>query len=108
MALGSTYPTVAKHFVFCFFFLYNSTNNSSIRISSNMKVILMGATGFIGREVLDQCLKNSSISAVVAVSRSDLQIVDPKLKISIIDDKDFLKYPDSLLRDIKDADACMW
>lgn len=68
----------------------------------------MGATGFIGREVLDQCLKNSSISAVVAVSRSDLQIVDPKLKISIIDDKDFLKYPDSLLRDIKDADACMW
>jgi uncharacterized protein YbjT (DUF2867 family) len=71
-----------------------------------MKVILAGATGFIGREVLDQCLKNASISAIVAISRSELQIVDPKLKVINIDD--FLVYPESLLEHIKNADACIW
>ncbi|TVY85096.1 hypothetical protein LSUE1_G001384 [Lachnellula suecica] len=71
-----------------------------------MKVILAGSTGFIGREVLAQCIRNPSISSIVALSRSELKTVDPKLRVSII--KDFTAYSDSVLQDIKDADACIW
>lgn len=75
-----------------------------------MKIILTGSTGFIGREVLEQCLQNSSITSVVALSRRELpaSVVDnnPKLKTVIV--KDFLSYPDSVLHDIKGAEACIW
>lgn len=71
-----------------------------------MKIILTGSSGFIGREVLDQCIKNPRITAIVAVSRSELHIVDPKLKVSILND--FLALPDLVLQDLKDADACIW
>lgn len=71
-----------------------------------MKLILAGSTGFIGREVLDQCIKNPSISAIVALSRSELSTTHSKLKFSILND--FLVYSDSVLQDIKDADACIW
>jgi uncharacterized protein YbjT (DUF2867 family) len=74
-----------------------------------MKVILTGSTGFVGREVLEQCLNNSSITSVIALSRRELppSAVDhPKLKVAIV--KDFLSYPDSLLQDIKGGEACIW
>jgi uncharacterized protein YbjT (DUF2867 family) len=74
-----------------------------------MKVILTGSTGFVGREVLEQCLKNSSITSMIALSRRELppSVVDnPKLKTAIVED--YLSYPDSLLQDIKGADACIW
>ncbi|MCJ1242994.1 hypothetical protein MMC30_000190 [Trapelia coarctata] len=71
-----------------------------------MKVILAGSTGFIGREVLEQCLQNSSI---IALSRRDLPssvASNSKLKVVILED--FLSYPESLLQDIKGAEACIW
>ncbi|KAI9870248.1 MAG: hypothetical protein M1830_004480 [Pleopsidium flavum] len=74
-----------------------------------MKVILAGSTGFIGGEVLEQCLQNSSITSIIALSRRDLPFSvanNPKLKVTIV--KDFLSYPESLLQDIKGAEACIW
>ncbi|KAF5861520.1 hypothetical protein ETB97_012846 [Aspergillus alliaceus] len=41
-------------------------------IIPTMKVILTGSTGFIGCEVLKQCLQNPSITSIVAFSRRDL------------------------------------
>ncbi|KAJ5182851.1 hypothetical protein N7492_000467 [Penicillium capsulatum] len=70
-----------------------------------MKVILTGSTGFIGREVLNQCLHHPAITSVVALSRRDLPAHD-KLHVVIIDD--FLVYPASAREIIKGADACIW
>lgn len=74
-----------------------------------MKVILTGSTGFIGHEVLKQCLENPSITSIVALSRRDLPssvTSNPKLKVTIIND--FLSYSDPILEDIRGAKACIW
>lgn len=74
-----------------------------------MKVILAGSTGFIGREVLEQCLQHSSITSIVALSRRELPssvTSSPKIKVAIIND--YLSYPESVLQDIKGAEACIW
>lgn len=73
-----------------------------------MKVILTGSTGFIGREILEQCLQNPSITSITVLSRRDIPWVsgNSKVKVSIVDD--FLNYPDSLLQDLRDAEACIW
>ncbi|KAJ6096072.1 hypothetical protein N7486_006818 [Penicillium sp. IBT 16267x] len=70
-----------------------------------MKVILAGSTGFVGREVLNQCLIHPAITSVVALSRRELPRHD-KLKVVVIED--FLSYPESVREDIKGANACIW
>lgn len=76
-----------------------------------MKIILTGSTGFIGHEVLDQCLHHPSITQIVALSRRDLpsEITREhasKLKVVIVDD--WLSYSDKVLNDLKGAEACIW
>jgi uncharacterized protein YbjT (DUF2867 family) len=73
-----------------------------------MKVILFGSTGFIGKEVLNRCLKKPAITSLVALSRRDLPETaeNPKLKVIIVEN--FKLYPDSVLGQLKDADACIW
>lgn len=74
-----------------------------------MKVILTGSTGFIGYEILDQCLAHPSITSIITLTRRNLPASvtnHPKLIPFIIDD--FLSYPDTVLEDIKDSDACIW
>ncbi|PGH27640.1 hypothetical protein AJ80_00653 [Polytolypa hystricis UAMH7299] len=74
-----------------------------------MKVVLTGSTGFIGREVLRQCLESPGITSIIALSRKELPTSvasNPKLKAVVVDD--FLSYPDSLLEELRDTDACIW
>jgi len=75
-----------------------------------MKVILTGATGFIGGEILAQCLDNTSISSLILLSRRPIDNLDlsshPKAKVIIMED--FKSYPESAAREISDADACIW
>lgn len=70
-----------------------------------MKVILTGATGFVGREVLAQCLQNTRITTILALSRTELP---PSPKLTTIRTDDFLTYPPPLRDAIQDADACIW
>jgi uncharacterized protein YbjT (DUF2867 family) len=74
-----------------------------------MKVILSGATGFIGSEALRQCLKSSSITSVVVLSRRNLEdsvTSNPKLKVIIMND--FTAYPETVLKELAGAEACIW
>ena len=74
-----------------------------------MKFILTGCTGFIGSEVLSQCLRNPAITSVVALSRRKLPDAvgsDPKPQTVVM--KDFKDYPDSVMNQISGADACIW
>ncbi|RFU31488.1 hypothetical protein B7463_g4856, partial [Scytalidium lignicola] len=71
-----------------------------------MKVILTGSTGYIGNQVLLQCLANPSITSIIVLSRRDLKITDPKLKVIL--HEDFTTYPSELKTQLADADACIY
>ena len=72
-----------------------------------MKVILTGTTGFIGKEVLQQCVSNPAISDIVVLSRKPVEwITHSKIKVIIM--KDFTVYDDAVLESLTGAEACIW
>ena len=74
-----------------------------------MKIIVTGATGFIGGEILRQALARSEITSVVALSRKPLtgpEASNPKLKTVLMED--FTQYPASVLSELKGASGCAW
>ncbi|KAE8383467.1 hypothetical protein BDV26DRAFT_251791 [Aspergillus bertholletiae] len=74
-----------------------------------MKVILAGTTGFVGQEILSQCLAHPSITSIIALCRRDLPITHPKLHVHRMKDQDFLSYSDpQLCTSLRGADACIW
>jgi uncharacterized protein YbjT (DUF2867 family) len=68
-----------------------------------MKLILTGATGFAGAEVLRQALADPSIERVTVLTRRSLGLTHAKLREVIV--ADFLEYDRATLAD---ADACIW
>lgn len=74
-----------------------------------MKILITGATGTVGKEILHQCLLRPEVTEVVALSRRPLNddvSQDHKLRTIIV--KDFAKWDEDLLDLIKDADAMIW
>jgi hypothetical protein len=74
-----------------------------------MKVILSGATGFIGGEVLNQALAHSAITSLVCLTRRGLPegaTGNPKLKVITL--TDFLSYPLEILSQLEGAESCIW
>ncbi|KAL8824881.1 MAG: hypothetical protein Q9170_008009 [Blastenia crenularia] len=71
-----------------------------------MKIILTGATGFVGSEVLCFALLHPSITSIVALSRRQLPTKDPKLTVLI--QSDFLNYSEAILEACAGAEACIW
>ncbi len=70
-----------------------------------MKIIITGATGMLGSEVLTQALADDSITKIVALVRRPLAVQHTKLDVIL--HKDFLNYEG--LKDIfKQTDACIW
>ncbi|KAI9843832.1 MAG: hypothetical protein M1837_006093 [Sclerophora amabilis] len=74
-----------------------------------MKIILTGASGFIGGGVLDQCIQDPAITSIVVLSRRELPASKTSNdKVKVIIQEDFLTYPDSLLQQLRGAKACIW
>jgi uncharacterized protein YbjT (DUF2867 family) len=72
-----------------------------------MKIILTGATGWIGGGVLKRCLALQHITEVVALTRRPMDDVkDPKLENIV--HKDFMTYDEDTISKLKGADACIW
>lgn len=73
-----------------------------------MRVILTGSTGWVGGEVLDQCLANPEITSIITFTRRALPKAEehPKLKTVIVED--FMKYSEEMLNELRDADGCIW
>ncbi|MBE9462759.1 NAD-dependent epimerase/dehydratase family protein [Dyadobacter subterraneus] len=69
-----------------------------------MKIILTGATGFLGQEVLKQLLADPTVTEVVLLVRRSTGVINLKLKELIL--KDFLDYS-AITKDIE-ANACIW
>ncbi|KAJ4250121.1 hypothetical protein NW762_011931 [Fusarium torreyae] len=79
-----------------------------------MKVVIGGATGYVGTEVVRQALRHPLITSVVALGRRETQVpkdVDPQIaqsKFSSLACSDFITYPQNVRAAISDADACIW
>jgi nucleoside-diphosphate-sugar epimerase len=71
-----------------------------------MKLIIFGSTGFIGKEILLQCLQNPKISSVVSISRSDPEIQHEKLEVIL--HSDYTSFPLSLRSKLEHADGCLY
>lgn len=79
-----------------------------------MKLIVTGATGFVGGEVIRQALRNPVVSSVVAITRKPVQLSNSvatssqaKLQNIILEDWTS-PYPNSVQEHLKNADACIW
>ncbi|KAL3472274.1 hypothetical protein BJX99DRAFT_9084 [Aspergillus californicus] len=74
-----------------------------------MKIILTGASGYIGQEIVSQCLAHPAITSIIALSRRDLGVKNDKLRVHLMKDDDFLNYSDpALINELKGANACLW
>lgn len=76
-----------------------------------MKVVLTGSTGFIGSEILEQCIAHNYISHVYVLTRKSLDAKYFKReKVTEIIHDDFSEYPDSLLNRLRDegVEGCIW
>ena len=76
-----------------------------------MRIIITGATGNIGTELVRQCLLSSSITHVTILGRRQPTTLDlTNSKLTFIKHADFLQYPQSLLDTLRSQgiEGCIW
>ncbi|KAF4970068.1 hypothetical protein FSARC_2814 [Fusarium sarcochroum] len=80
-----------------------------------MKLVVGGATGFLGTEVIRQALQSPEITEVVALARRETRIpmdleedeaIQSKFKTVVC--HDFSNYPQDVKDEVSGADACLW
>jgi nucleoside-diphosphate-sugar epimerase len=71
----------------------------------SLKIILTGASGMVGRSVLNQCLKNQAVKEVLCLNRQSLTIQNPKYSEIIV--KDFFNLSE-YKNQLKNSDACFY
>ena len=74
-----------------------------------MKVIIVGATGLVGTDLLRQAVLHPSINTIVAVTRRALSSPlndSPKIKNVLV--KDYDQYSDEAKSAFKGANGCIW
>lgn len=78
-----------------------------------MKIILTGATGFIGQEVLRQCMGDNRITSLYILVRRNftlpsIQGQNPTQTRKVIVVEDFEHYPASVLEELAGTEGCIW
>jgi len=75
-----------------------------------MRIIITGGSGFIGTEVITQCLANPAISEVIALLRKPLPSSlseNDKLRTILMKGEDWLDL-EGVVRQCRGAEACIW
>ena len=70
-----------------------------------MKIIVTGATGTAGKEVVRQAILDNEIDEIIAVSRNPVMLESPKIRQVL--HQDFMSY-DTLIAEFSMADAFIW
>lgn len=77
-----------------------------------MHLILSGATGTVGYNVLLCCLASPKVTRVSILSRRDFALPQGErldtTKAEIIVHTDYKEYPPALLEKLKGSDGCIW
>jgi uncharacterized protein YbjT (DUF2867 family) len=79
-----------------------------------MKLIVTGASGFCGTEIVRQALLHPQITTLVAIARRPVaappSVTDPALraKLRSVVVPDYLTYPEPVRAELAGADACIW
>ena len=80
-----------------------------------MKLIVVGATGFVGTEVIRQALRNPAVTSVIALARKPVPLpkdsgphIDPSKLQSVVLEDWISPYPESVMEHLKGANACIW
>jgi len=77
-----------------------------------MHLILSGATGTVGYNVLLCCLASPKVTRVSILSRRDFALPQGEqlnsAKAEIIIHTDYKVYPPALLEKLKGSDGCIW
>lgn len=96
-------------------FLHSSRSQKPFKpVSPEMKLIIAGANGFVGTELVRQSLRLPSITSIIALSRRpvDTRLGDPsvadasKLKSVVV--RSYDTYSDDERAAFANADACIW
>lgn len=76
-----------------------------------MKIILTGATGFIGGEVLRQLLQHPSITLITVITRRPLpdELGSPKIRqVMCKQEFEWLEWGPAMMRWVDGHEACIW
>jgi len=74
-----------------------------------MKVIITGATGFVGSALARQSIADPRISSVLILTRrAPEDDIAGDAKVTVIEHDDFASYPPELLAKLVGAEACLW
>ncbi|KAI1328113.1 hypothetical protein F5Y16DRAFT_165947 [Xylariaceae sp. FL0255] len=75
-----------------------------------MKIIIAGATGFVGSEVVRQAIANDKIAQAFVLTRKPLaDDLTKSDKVKVITIEDFsVPFPQNVLDDLAGAEACIW
>ncbi|KAM0191589.1 hypothetical protein ACHAPQ_001903 [Fusarium lateritium] len=74
-----------------------------------MKVVVTGATGMVGNEIVRRCLEDARITKVVILTRKAVSMdIECHPKADVIMVQDFARYSDQVLRQLEGSSACIW
>jgi hypothetical protein len=73
-----------------------------------MKLVIASATGFVGKELLKQAMGCSEFTSIVTLGRRAVVEDYDKARLTDIVIDNFEHYPDSVMEQLADADACIW
>ncbi|OQD92403.1 hypothetical protein PENSOL_c041G02227 [Penicillium solitum] len=76
-----------------------------------MKLIVAGATGLVGSEIIRQCLQINEITQIIALARKPIDAedgTDPTSKLKSVVIRDYGEYSADVKAEFAGADACIW
>ncbi|KAL4780053.1 hypothetical protein BJX76DRAFT_364626 [Aspergillus varians] len=76
-----------------------------------MKLIVAGATGLVGTEIIRQCLQINEITQLIALARKPVHIeegTDPTSKLKSVVIRDYGEYSADVKAEFAGSDACIW